>query len=408
MGYVKRRWTVEHTWVCSACQTTNLGRHIKCQHCGKPKEGEKYDESNAESKPAATDAKALAESKRGANWKCAYCGYEDRGDLPTCNKCGASRYEKDSHTVSATELPRDIVDGLAEGRLSNDQMRLLTGQDPLPERKFGESGGYRDAPPLSWGDRVRERLPAKRRVREALLYGVLPCSVIGLLVWGLVWLLTPWQENVTITSATWSRTTELQQRVTRDGEGWGTPVGAFNADCERRQHGTHDCHPHDCRPHDVEYDCRCHSVSDGESCHTHCSSGSNGFSECEEECSPRSHTECDTCSRTEYDTCYDQCPTYDDWCTYQYYDWPTIRTEHTGGTDENPVAWPALSTDPNASSPQRLARSEAYRVTFRNENDTWHYSPSDEHDFGRFHGHAAWTIEVNHVGSVTPLRGRLP
>lgn len=175
--------------------------------------------------------------------------------------------------------------------------------------------------------------------------------------------------------------------------------------CVTRQHGTHNCNPYDCNPHSVSYECHCHQVQTGESCHERCTSNGNGFSSCEEVCSPSYSRECDTCSRTEHDTCWHQCPTFDQWCTYQYYEWPTIDTATTSGTDVNAVVWPMLSVQPNPPSPQRLSRTEIYHVKFHNESKTWEYSPTSVGDFRRFHRRVPWVIEVTHAGRVTPLHG---
>lgn len=388
--YVKRKWVVEHTWLCSACQATNRGRDLKCTHCGKPKESsEKYDESNATSKPAVTDAKALTEATRGINWTCEYCRYENRGDLTECGKCGASRNGLTKGTEAT--LVTSFGSGGCQHGVSRGHCPECTLAEVLGEERRRASS------------RMSAFVTRVRGAQRTLVISGIAVAVVGALIWGGIWLFTPWQEQATVTSAHWSRTAVLQQRVTRDGEDWGAPPGAFNVTCERRQHGTHECHPHNCNPHSVSYDCRCHEVSAGESCHESCSSSGNGFSECEEVCTPEYENECDTCERTEYDTCYDECPTYDDWCEYQYYDWPAVRQANAGGTDADPVVWPVLAVDPNPPSPQRIVRNESYAVVFRNENDTWHYSPSDEHDFGRFHRQAAWRIEVTHAGTVKPL-----
>lgn len=218
----------------------------------------------------------------------------------------------------------------------------------------------------------------------------------------------PHEEHVIVAARTWARTASVQQRQTLHRASWDDeePGSAFNISCETRQHGTHSCEPYDCNPHSESYSCDCHSVSDGESCSTHCTSGENGFSECEEYCSPRSHTECDTCSRTVYDTCWHQCPTYDQWCAYDYYEWPTIASRRTQGQGEDTVVWPDLQADPNAPSPQRLVREEQYAVRFTHDDQAWSYAPTSESDYQRFHMGAHWTVSVTRVGNVgfTPLR----
>lgn len=403
-----RKWTVEHSWMCSACQRSNLGRFLRCQGCGKPKGDERYDERGAEHKPAVTDSKALSESRRGRNWTCSYCSYESRGDESKCGRCGA---ERNRAVVSAA-----VREGIDAGVLSNAQMQELIGAapEPEPEKKF-TGGDYRTAPQVEelppaapvqpelppWPDYPwASRLKPQIQWRPLGIAGGVTAGIL-LLSGLLVWLFTPWQEHVRVEARSWSRSIELQERVTLSGQSWDDerPASHFNDSCVTRQHGTHDCDPYDCNPHSV--DCNCHSVQTGESCHTTCSSGGNGFSECSESCSPTYSQECSTC--TEYDTCYRQCPTYDEWCSYSYYDWPTICTERTAGQGAQAVVWPHLTTTPNPPSPQRLVHHENYSVEFRNTSDHWLLTPRNESEYGRYSLHARWLIEVNRVGRVKPL-----
>lgn len=495
----KKKWVVEHKWTCSACAGSNLGRHITCQLCGKPKQAEeKYDESNAYTAPAVTDEKIIKMAQTvGVNWSCPFCSYVNRGNvLAECVQCGAKRanpnlsYEEEDNARSRynhPELPKrrniknehvatlvpsrlgevkkqnlrpETAAAFDDGVMSNDQMmELLRGGGPMEkteeaerrrrsawcpdpmcdhmgdclsfdhsapkerEREF-DGGGYRTAPKVT----VRENTginppnaPEPPRMRDAIVDGasqamewrpsrearvlLVGAAMLALGVAAIAWFVLPWEEHVTVSATSWSRTTHLQQRVTRHEAGaWGSPPGgSFNAVCETRQHGTHRCNPYSCNPHSVSYECNCHQVSAGESCSTHCSSGGNGFSHCEQSCTPRYSQQCSTCSRTEYDTCYRQCPTYEDWCAYDYYEWPEIAQQTTRGSGNDPVVWPALAVSANPPSPQRLVRQESYSVRFHNSNDDWTHAPTSVSEYTRFRVGAHWDIKVNHAGSVTPL-----
>jgi len=432
MTRVKRRWSVEHTWTCSACRALNKGRDLSCTKCGKPKSDESYDERDAVGKPAVTDPKLVAMSKAGPNWDCVFCRFENRAGAALCVQCGADRALATTATVDAERrsIDRHIDDVMStyEAARSDEPRRsdaiFPPPPDPTPPpdppRTQVAGAGYRDAavlpidplPAPEPSDEPQELplrpLPFYWRAAIALtdydrnrpiLMATLALAAIALFAWFLMWLFMPWHEHVRVTSATWQRTTELQHRVTLHGQDWGTPPGAFNTSCVTRQHGTHDCNPYDCNPHSVN--CHCHDVETGESCSTSCTSGENGFSECEESCSPTYTEECDTC--TEYDTCYEQCPTYDQWCDYDYYDWPTVRTEHTSGTDRDPIVWPAISM-PDDGETYRFERAEHYDVHFGNGNGTWTTTPDSASTFGHYHVGARWDIEVTHAGSVSPVR----
>jgi hypothetical protein len=65
-------WQVEMLWRCTACRHGNLGRHLECQRCGKPKTGaEEYEmPSDTSQANAVRDAELLRVAKAGANWRC--------------------------------------------------------------------------------------------------------------------------------------------------------------------------------------------------------------------------------------------------------------------------------------------------------------------------------------------------
>jgi len=432
MAYVKKRWTVEHSWFCSACKTQVQGRHLTCPKCGKPKSDENYDERNATRLPAVTDPKLIAIASGGPNWDCAFCRFENRNRAAVCAQCGAaSRTVNDIRAAVGfapiamsnavyPAIPK-IVPGARESIETQPGVHAVSSSTSIFAPGPGDkrtatpsAGGYRDAPVKRIDEEAvpspPTETPKPRRSRfdpganrAAVL--VLACAgSIAAFIALFVWLLTPWHEHVHIVGATWARWCELQHRETRHDQDWGSPPGAFNISCVSRQHGTHECNPYDCRPHDV--DCRCHQVADGESCDTQCSSGGNGFSDCEEVCETEYTTECDTC--TEYDTCYEQCPTYDDWCDYDYYAWPAVAHAAAAGTDRDEVIWPAVPATDLNSGMYRVVRDEEYHVTFSNQNGTWNAEPGSESDFHRFHTGAAWDIQVTHAGAVTPIHEEHP
>lgn len=415
MSYVKSRRRVEHTWICSACKATNRGRDLTCPSCGKTKTGEKYNESV---KVTVTDPKVHAIGDSGPNWACSFCRFDNRGNLSQCAQCGVPREQSDraqQARVSKAVFPEKQVPVEIPKIFVPPEPPKVEPPEPEPPRSPILTGSYRDAaykpfvaptapapkpapPPEPEVLTLEPDRPSLGISRSQIVKLVALAGGFALLITFLVWLFSPWHEHVRVSSATWSRTRDLHHRVTLSGEGWGTPSGAFNASCVSRQHGTHNCNPYDCHPHDV--DCHCHQVADGESCHESCTSGENGFSDCEEVCETEYTEECDTC--TEYDTCYEQCPTYDDWCTYNYYDWPIVATRQAHGTDHDPVVWPDL-TPPQDGDVYRIEQAESYHVVFTNQNGTWTTDPESEPAFERYHAGRAWDIQVTHAGTVTPI-----
>ena len=71
---------IEMTWRCSACAAKNLGRHKVCQGCNHPKDGsERYEMPEDPSRAVSvTDADLLRMATAGPDWRCAYCGSDQR------------------------------------------------------------------------------------------------------------------------------------------------------------------------------------------------------------------------------------------------------------------------------------------------------------------------------------------
>ena len=83
------------TWRCSTCQHQNLGRHKACQACANPKDGsEEYEmPANPELAASVTDAELMRMATAGPDWRCAYCGRDQRKLEGSCATCGASAVE---------------------------------------------------------------------------------------------------------------------------------------------------------------------------------------------------------------------------------------------------------------------------------------------------------------------------
>jgi hypothetical protein len=272
---------------------------------------------------------------------------------------------------------------------------------PKPEKKrrMVSPGDYRTPPVFEDIPEEKEapvvktaRKPMNFHVNNNTLLAVFGSIAMALLIGGAVWLFAPHEHNATVSAVHWQYTMELQQRYTRHGSDWGSPPGAFNVSCERRQHGTEDCHPHDCNAHQVGHDCHGHDCN----CHESCEDEGNGYSSCSEDCD----TCYDTCYTTEYDTCYNQCPVYDDWCDYDYYQWVHVDTDITSGNDHE-VHWGTrLVTD--GSPTQRILTTEEYTVNFVQGEDHWTYSANTLGNFNRFNVGVVWDVKTNYAGMIWP------
>lgn len=391
---ITRTWVVENKWRCDSCDFENLGRYMACRKCGSPKEKhEKDDTSGATTAPAVTDPELLRLAKQGPNWVCEYCGGQVRDEHGKCVKnCGAPRAEPVAPKPDATltKLAAKMA-ALEDEQGSPLEVSRPTGK---PKDHVVPRPMLTGVPP---GPRERTHKPSwfsKNWWMVAVGAGL--AGVVALLVWFFV----PWEEDVTVSRIAWEYREDLHQRELHHGENWKhrEPSGSFNERCASKYYGDEDCNPHPCNPHSVTYECGCTSYSCN--CSTSCSDNGNGFSTCSETCS--TCQQCSTCSRTEYDTCYDSCPVYKPWCSFDYYEWPIVKTLTTSGVvhDEH---WPGMTAAPVE---QRLDEYEKYEVSFTKPGESWVYRASSLADFKRFETGAEWRIKVNRLRSVTPLQTR--
>lgn len=87
-------WQVELSWTCAGCKSRVLGRFTSCPSCGKPKENEEYEmPGDAAAQPAVADPALLALATAGENWRCAFCGSDQRARDGSCGRCGAGQSE---------------------------------------------------------------------------------------------------------------------------------------------------------------------------------------------------------------------------------------------------------------------------------------------------------------------------
>lgn len=368
---IKGTRIVENTWICTSCQSKQLGRHMKCQACGSAKESNERDiVPDPSAAQTVTDPELLKKAKDGPDWVCEYCQGRVRNAEGKCSNCAASR----TPYMSQERIQR-IADEAAKD--DGEYESVSAGRPP----------GWKPIPPFP--------PPTSTPVKVMQIASIATAVIAG--VAAMVWALAPHEVDANISGITWAYTADLHQKTQKHGTDWNRPSesSAFNVSCNSKYYGDEDCHPHNCNAHQVSYDCNCTSYDCN--CRETCRSNNNGFSTCSTSCS--SCSRCSTCYKTEYDTCYDRCSVYKNWCEYDYYAWPTIASLQTTGTTHE-TKWPALEANgPN----QRLDKTERYSVQFVNGEDSWTFNPVGLVQFERFTTGKTWKLKVRHIGSVEPL-----
>lgn len=401
--YIKSERIVENTWQCTSCQETNRGRDMKCVKCGSPKEFDEEDiVPDAETAETVTDPELLKQANAGENWQCEYCMCQVRNSNGDCQNCAAKRDEANSK-VTPRETER-LADLIKKSKLP-------------PVKIYGQGKGL---PNLS-----NRQLPKVPRNPIPFVLAGTGVAILGLLIWALV----PTTIHAKVSSTSWNYTTLAYIRQLNHGTGWGTPSGAFNAQCETKYKGQVQCHPHDCNPHQVGYTChsenyQCHPHSESYSCnctsrecncHESCRSKKNGYSSCTTKCSTcRSCSTCsrtvydtcerhDTCYKTVYDTCYDSCPVYDQWCQYDFYTWPLFKTLRNDGNNKDPIFPEFVAPDQET---YRTEHVEKYLVEFtetkKKEPQTFQYDPKTLVQYRKFTIGDSWDLKKGVFG-VEPI-----
>ena len=433
---ITRTWVQENTWRCTSCGSEELGRYMKCQKCGSPKERDETDiVPEADPDKAVQDTELLKKAAAGADWECEFCHGRVRNTDGKCITCAAPREAAETKPEPSKAKPEYEVktneDGtIREARSTDGSVFISTSDGKCVIRADGSShisditvdgrqiigldgkiaksnGGAPPSGIRSFWDKYK----------NIAIWVAGSTAGALLLVWLVVFLFGKHEIQVKVSSATWVYKADLHQKTLMHGTDWGSrtsgtysrehksdgygPRGdGFNVSCEGKYYGTENCHPHNCRPHSVSYQCNCTSYSCNCRTHKSCSSSKNGFSNCSEYETCSTCERCSTCSRTEYDTCYDTCDVYRDWCSYDYYEWPIVATKTTQGNTRE-VAWPDLQAN---GADQRLDRHEEYKVVFVKGEESWTHRPTNLGEFQTFSSGTTWVVDVNRLGQIWPKR----
>ncbi len=280
------------TWRCSSCQHQNLGRHKACQQCGNPKdESEQYEMPSQ--RASVTDAALLRMAEAGPNWRCAYCGSDQRKADASCAQCGAS----------------------------SEHGQLLTPNRPVRAR------------PSWW-----------RKHRIAIIV-VAALVVIPIACW--TYLHRTRTFDAKVVDARWTQTISVERYQIWSRDGWRDtqPPDAFDVVSKGQQIHHYDkvLDGYDTEHYTEQVACGQDCYTEAESCHEECDDNGNGFSSCHTECTGGGQ-KCTTryCSepRTRQVPRYRDEPRYAEAIAYQIWDWGHHRSIDASGTGVAGLRWP--------------------------------------------------------------------
>lgn len=180
-------------WDCPSCgNKKNLGPNPTCANCGRPR-GANIPFYTDDSAPVVEDPEMVARARAGADWTCKYCNADNRAGNMDCHRCGAG----------------------PDGSVRRNQQFVANAPAPAV--------------------RAATLSPAKKSStgRVLAIVGAIFALLFG--VWFFFLRTTTLQ--VTVESAAWVKTAQLEERQTKQGAAWHdkVPDGAKVLGKETRQ-----------------------------------------------------------------------------------------------------------------------------------------------------------------------------
>ncbi len=376
---------IEMVWPCP-CGTKNLGRYMKCQTCGRPKDdGVEYEmPANVETAESVTDEKLLRMATAGENWHCAYCGSDQRAGDGSCGRCGAGRAEKANQArAAAPEMRMKEAAPTPRGRMALVALVigfvLFLGTCALLVK-------------------TRYARPAPEPVAVAAP----PPST---------------SRRLSVTAVHWKRTISSDRWELTDREGFEPPADAV----DKKNVGDRIHHQDQVLDHmETLYDnvevpdgtrtesytehvaCGQNCTTTPRTCRQNCKSNKNGFATCTDVCTggdqhcttkycDESRTRQVSKTRTErrprQEPRYRSEPRYAPWYTYKVMDWVQIATFPGEGDDLAPT-WP------DASAPVPDAGKHATLPAHASVDGAAKESPAADHETSRERRDEAFNVSL--------------
>lgn len=347
---------LEGRWDCSSCETKAiLGRHKACPTCGNPRDESEDIYLPSDAVPV-TDSSLLDLANAGVDWHCEHCGTDNRGDRVLCKNCGADRGSSPTRSTEVLTAPRP----------------------PAVRRRLSQPSAPRRSEPT----------------RGPLVVGVI--LVIAVL-FGVFSLLKTHKETLTIVSAPWVRTIDVEvYKTVREGN-WSVPAGGREVHSERRVHH-HDQvlvgHQTRTRQVRVQTGTRTERYSMG------VRDKGNGFYE--EQFGERQVPVYGTQSETYQEPIYRNEPRYQTWYDYDIERWVRARTERASGSSP-PASWPAVQV---REKEREGPRSGQYKVVFSGRKRKQFEKPLAETEWLRYPVGGEATGTFNNLGRLVRLEPR--
>ncbi|MCS7019538.1 MAG: zinc finger Ran-binding domain-containing protein [Cytophagales bacterium] len=174
-------------WDCPVCGLKgNRGPDTHCVGCGSPR-GKEVIFYLPEDAEEVTDADKLQQAKAGADWRCDYCGADNKATNIACQACGNERNQEDIARSEKVIYNHDISE-----------------QQPPPT--------YTN--------------PADNKARDRRKYRLVVWSFVLFTVVALWYIFKPRPFEVEVVGHEWERTVEIEQHLPFVEEDWQLPANA--------------------------------------------------------------------------------------------------------------------------------------------------------------------------------------
>lgn len=206
---------VENFWDCKYCNTTSIkGRYRECPNCSKPRDkNTKFKLPTEITYVPEDEAKKI---NRNPDWLCKFCCSLNSDDYCVCKSCGAER-TSDNLDYFSNKLKRNLKSKSSNIKtpLNITETIKNTSDEYLHEdtsKTFSANNEFYTTTSSNF---------FKSNWKKLIII-----PIIISLILGLIYLLIPKEETITIENFKWERSIEIQRYQTVKESGWSLPSNA--------------------------------------------------------------------------------------------------------------------------------------------------------------------------------------
>lgn len=364
LGYVEMEWT------CRRCGTKNPGLQKVCQACGAQMDSDQAFEAPAE-QALIKDAARSAQTGKGPDRHCPFCGTRNPGDAKACSRCGGDLTKAEQRQAGQT------AGAFQPGSGQPAKCPACGTENPAGAARCSACGQPLGAAPAPAAPaappagQAAPAAPARRSLAATLIGGA--ALLVCLLAGGCLVFQSLRTTDVvaSVQGVHWERSIAIEAQVPVEHEAWqdAMPAQATPGACELKPRLMQDS-PDPVRRSDKVCG-TAYMVDQGD-----------GTSKVVQDC---------------------QYQVYDQYCAYTVLDWREVDRASAQGDDLNPY-WPEFSLMADQREGQR---QETYSVTLAAPDRSYEYSAPDAAAFAQFLPESRWTLKVNGLGglnAVEPVR----